>query len=299
MPGIARQGTETDNRAMSNRTTSNRTMAQNEWQRRIARAEELGAQYSFAAEILRFYVAVARFQETFSGELSKSLERSSAEADGVASDAEAFARPLRPDLAGRFGRFLSVVEQSGPDPLREAARELRHGGEDSHFQLLTAFWNETGTGALPPGPRDFFARAFLQPHAAVLRSRSTLHWSGPVPYLCPFCNRKPGLGVLRPLGDGGQRSLVCSFCLAEWEFRRIVCPGCGEENPAKLPVYTAEELKHVRVEACDSCRTYIKTVDMTKSGWAEPIVDEMASIPLDLWAQKQGYTKLQPNLLQL
>jgi formate dehydrogenase maturation protein FdhE len=40
-------------------------------------------------------------------------------------------------------------------------------------------------------------------------------------------------------------------------------------------------------------------VDMTKSGWAEPIIDETASIPLDLWAQKQGYTKLQPNLLQL
>jgi len=53
------------------------------------------------------------------------------------------------------------------------------------------------------------------------------------------------------------------------------------------------------VEACDRCRSYIKTVDMTKSGRAEPIVDEMASIPLDLWAQKQGYTNLQPNLLQL
>jgi formate dehydrogenase maturation protein FdhE len=28
-------------------------------------------------------------------------------------------------------------------------------------------------------------------------------------------------------------------------------------------------------------------------------VDEMASIPLDLGAQKQGYTKLQCNLMQL
>ena len=53
------------------------------------------------------------------------------------------------------------------------------------------------------------------------------------------------------------------------------------------------------MEACDSCRSYIKTVDLTKSGLAEPIVDEMASIPLDLWAQKQGYTKLQSNLMQL
>ena len=294
MPGIARQESGTDNRTMSNGN-----MAQNEWQRRIRRAEELGAQYSFAAEILRFYVAIARFQENFSLELGKSLERSSPWVGDVASDSKPFARPLPPDLAGRFGPFLSVVEQNGPAPLREAARELRDGGEDSHFQLLTVFWNGSETGALAPGPHDFFARAFLQPYAAGIRSRSNMRWSGPVPYLCPFCKRKPGLGVLRPLGDGGQRSLVCSFCLAEWEFRRIVCPGCGEENYAKLPVYTAEELKHVRVEGCDSCRSYIKTVDMTKSGLAEPIVDEMAAIPLDLWAQKQGYTKLQSNLMQL
>jgi FdhE protein len=272
-------------------------MAQNEWQRRIARAEALGARYSFAAEILRFYAAIARFQEKLYGELAGS--RSSAEAGGGASDSEPFAQPLPPELARRFGPFLAVIEQNGPGPLREAARELRTGGEDAHFQLLTAFWTESETGALPPGPDDFFARAFLQPYAAYIRSLSIRHGNGEAPYLCPFCRRKPGLGVLRPLGDGGQRFLVCSFCLAEFEFRRIVCPGCGEENHAKLAVYTAEELKHVRVEVCDSCRTYIKTVDMTKSGLAEPIVDEMASIPLDLWAQKQGYKKLRSNLLQL
>src|SRR6202171_2194545 len=281
------------NRPMSNRTMSNRTMPQNEWQRRNARAEELGAQYSFAAEILRFYVVIARFQETFYKELGRSLDRPSAGAGGVES--EPFARPLHPELTSRFGSFLSVVEQSGPDPLREAARELRDGGDDSHFQMLTVFWNGSETEALSPGPHDFFARAFLQPYAAAIRSRSSMRWSGPTPYRCPFCKRKPGMGVLRPLGDGGQRSLVCSFCLAEWEFRRIVCPGCGEENHAKLPVYTAEELKHVRVEACDSCRIYIKTVDMTKNGLAEPVVDELAAVPLDLWGRNQGYTKIQTD----
>ncbi len=273
-------------------------MAHNEWQRRIARAEELGAQYSFAAEILRFYAAIARFQEKFYAELGQAPAQSSAGVD-LASGPDAFVQPLPPELAGRFNELIHVVEASGPDPLRDAARELRSGGASLHHQLLAIFWNGSETGAPQPGPRDFLARAFLQPYAVVIRSRSTLRWSGPAPYLCPFCQRKPGLGVLRPLGDGGQRSLVCSFCLAEWEFRRIVCPGCGEENHAKLPVYTAEQLQHVRVEACDSCRTYIKTVDMTKSGRAEPLVDEMASIPLDLWAQKQGYAKLQPNLLQL
>jgi FdhE protein len=283
---------------MPDRTNSDRIMSQNEWQRRIARAEELGGEYAFAGEILFFYATIVRFQETLYGELRKSLDRSSAGTD-IASDSKPFARPFPRELAGRFRAFLSVVENNGPDALREAARELRDGGDDSHFQLLTVFWNGTETRALQPGPSDFFARAFLQPYAVSVRSRSNMRSSGPTPLVCPFCKRKPGLGVLRPLGDGGQRSLVCSFCLAEWEFRRIICPGCGEENYAKLPVYTAEELKHVRVEGCDSCRSYIKTVDLTKSGLGEPIVDEMAAIPLDLWAQKQGYTKLQSNLMQL
>jgi formate dehydrogenase maturation protein FdhE len=30
---------------------------------------------------------------------------------------------------------------------------------------------------------------------------------------------------------------------------------------------------------------------------AVPVVDELASVPLDIWAEEQGYTKLQPNLL--
>lgn len=288
-------------RTFSRRTSSTRATPRNEYQKRIARAEELGSEYAFAAEILRFYISIAGFQE----KLAKEIARNGIDAISNVSSRELFARPLEPGITSQFKPFLSVVEENGPEPLRESAREWRERGGDSHFQLLASFWNaETGawnseTGALPSGPHDFLARAFLQPYAEYCRSRSSVNASGPAPYICPFCRRKPGLGALRPLGDGGQRSLVCSFCLAEWEFRRIVCPGCGEENHAKLPVYTAEELKHVRVEACDSCRTYIKTVDLTKSGRAEPVVDEMASIPLDLWADKQGYTKLQPNLMQL
>jgi FdhE protein len=282
-------------RSLPGRRIFNRTTAQGEWQRRIARAEELGAQYSFAAEILRFYAAIARFQKDLFAEAGRS--RAGVLAGGP--EAEGFACPLLPGVEKHFGDFLTVVERNGPAPLQEPARELRRAGSEAHFQLLAIFWEAGDAGAVSSGPADFFARAFLQPYAADIRTRSIMQWNGPAPYACPLCKRKPVCGVLRPLGDGGQRSLVCSFCLAEWEFRRLVCPGCGEENPAKLAIYTAEELKHVRVEACDSCRIYIKTVDMTKSGLAEPVVDEIAAVPLDLWAQKQGYTKLQANLMQL
>ena len=129
------------------------------------------------------------------------------------------------------------------------------------------------------------------------RSRAPMQLEGYTHPLCPFCSRKPLLAVLRPQGDGGRRSLVCGFCLTEWEFRRIVCPGCGQEDHAKLPVYTAESFPYIRVECCDTCQTYIKSIDMTKNGLAEPLVDELASVPLSLWAEERGYSKLYPNLL--
>jgi FdhE protein len=55
----------------------------------------------------------------------------------------------------------------------------------------------------------------------------------------------------------------------------------------------------MRVECCDACHAYIKSVDLTKNGLADPLVDELASVPLDLWAQEHGYAKLHPNLLGL
>ena len=58
-----------------------------------------------------------------------------------------------------------------------------------------------------------------------------------------------------------------------------------------------EEIPHVRVEACDTCHSYIKTIDMTKDGRAVPVVDELAAIPLSLWAVEKGYEKVRGNLL--
>ncbi len=161
--------------------------------------------------------------------------------------------------------------------------------------LLSAVWNSAADA--PSTPEEFLAFAFLQPYAESARSHAHLQLENYTHPLCPFCNRKPAIAALRPMGDGAQRKLLCGFCLAEWDFRRIVCPNCGEENHARLPVYTAETLPYIRVECCDSCRVYIKSIDLSKNGLADPLVDELASIPLDLWAQEHGYTKLRPNLL--
>lgn len=147
----------------------------------------------------------------------------------------------------------------------------------------------------PDGPVQAFCERVLLQADAEERAHSVTIPAGVEPR-CPFCGEKPVAAVLRPEGDGGKRFLLCSQCFTEWEFRRLLCPNCGEEDQDKLPVFTAEEFPHVRIEACDTCQMYLKAIDLTKNGLAVPEVDELAAPALDLWASEQGYRKLQANL---
>ena len=79
----------------------------------------------------------------------------------------------------------------------------------------------------------------------------------------------------------------------------MVCANCGEERPGKLGYFHSSEFDHVRIEACDSCKHYIKAVDLTRLGFAAPLVDEIYAAPLDLWAREHGYTKIELNLVGL
>jgi FdhE protein len=178
--------------------------------------------------------------------------------------------------------LLALIRRTAPDPLAQAAH-------------LPVTWDDLLRGADPL--HAFFARVLLQP-VTEQRARARAVAAGVQP-ACPFCTEKPVAAVLRPEGDGGKRFLLCSLCFTEWEFRRVLCPSCGEEDKEKLPVFSAEEFPHVRVEACDTCRVYIKTIDLTRDGLAVPEVDEIAAIALDLWAGERGYTKLQANLFGL
>ncbi len=264
-------------------------MANTPWQKRIRRAEQLAVQHPFASEILGFYIHVARFQQT----LYQRLESVSASKVPVSSVGVLDS----PELLASFPSFLSLLEEKAPARFAKIARDLRNSPSNSWSNLLNERWAEAGNP--PDAPEEFLAFAFLQPYAELVRFRAHLQLDGYFHPLCPFCNRKSAIAVLRPQGDGARRNLVCGFCLCEWEFRRIVCAGCGQEDESKLPVYTADQFPHMRVECCDACHTYIKSVDLTKNGLADPLVDELAAVPLDLWAREHGYAKLHPNLLGL
>jgi len=241
------------------------------WDLRIERARELANTHEAAADILRFYGEVAEFQKGVYGQLRS-------------------ARSQRPELSfllPHFPALLSLVQRAGPAPLARAAREL--GQNRAQWQNLLADQDADEQ-------RAFFARALLQPYFEYKASHSGVATSNVQPD-CPFCGERPQVAVLRGEGDGGKRSLVCSLCATEWDFRRLLCPNCEEEAERNLPVYVSQEFPHVRIEACDACRTYIKSVDLTKNGLAVPIVDELASVPLNLWAEEHQYAKLQLNLL--
>jgi FdhE protein len=138
----------------------------------------------------------------------------------------------------------------------------------------------------------FFWRVLMQPYAE--RFRKPGDGTGST---CPSCGGKPVVGVLRGEGDGAKRCLICHLCALEWPYRRLICPNCGEQDKEKLPVYIAEQVPYIRVEACDTCRTYLKSVDLTKDGFAIPEVDEIATVALNLWADERGYAKIETNIL--
>lgn len=255
------------------------------WDQGIERARELATRYPFAAEALRFYESIARFQKSFYGNLGAGSGQGSLHADLDL-----------PRLLPHLPAFLALIESTAPPPLAHSARELNAGQE-----VLEEFWHH-GRQATPTltDSEALLAWTFLQPYAEHLADHTAPPEIQEAPTsLCPLCASRPQVGVLRPQGDGAKRSLICSLCATEWDYRRIVCPACGEEDVHKLPVYTAEELPHVRVEACDTCQHYLKTIDLTKDGRAVPVVDELAAIPLSLWAGEGGYAKVMANLMGL
>jgi len=264
------------------------TMLQPDWEKRIRRARELAAQYPAAAQVLHFYGEIAAFQK----QIFDAVGREEVRADP--------ARPLGEQLVAsavtsRFLALVELVEKKGPPGLAKAAHELRQQGPDRWRALLDSpLYGEHSDPTYP-----FFARACLQPVAEYLARDSRVQFSDYSGSSCPVCGGRPQLGVLRPEGDGGKRSLVCSQCSTEWEFRRVLCPNCAEVDHAKLPRFSAEEFPHVRVEACDTCKRYLKSVDLTINGLAVPIVDEIAAVPLDLWAAEHGYEKIELNLMGL
>jgi FdhE protein len=255
------------------------------WNQRVNRAQHLASTDAAVAPLLDFYVVILKWQSDLDLRL-----RSGAEwrpAGSLEQDVTAL-RPAVMDL-------LEIIVTRAPPPLASEAAALLDDPATLDETLLS-WWRE-------PSDRRFIPKAALQPYA---------HWSvdmrmavrRPTPGArearCPHCGGAPQLSILRGTSpEDTGRSLLCATCVTPWPFRRVLCAGCGEEDERKLAYYYSPSLDHVRVDVCETCRRYSKTIDLTRLGTAVPIVDEVAAAPLDVWARERGYEKIELNLLGL
>lgn len=106
---------------------------------------------------------------------------------------------------------------------------------------------------------------------------------------CPICGKEPKIGEIRD-GEEGKRYLFCHQCGYKWYFHRIKCPFCGNEEQHSLAYFEVEGEERYRVDVCNKCRRYIKTVELPKSS-EEPNLDveDIATLHLDMIASDEGY----------
>jgi formate dehydrogenase maturation protein FdhE len=253
------------------------------WKIRLTRAQELDPKFPDSAG-LALYQAVLQFQ-------ARVAVRSHAT---IKVDV-----PLRDqiEIAGLSADMRSILDISarhGPELLRSEAILVAAEGEPSFQRLLQASLSSASPKLKPV--QDFFPRACLQPIAENLQVQlpKQAHYVGNI---CPACGGLPQAAILRPEGEGAGRSLLCSFCFCEWPYRRVICAWCGEEEKERLPRYSSDEWPHIHVEACETCKHYLKAVDLSVSGLAVPLVDEAAAAVLDVWADEHGYLKMMRNLI--
>ena len=257
------------------------------WDKQIRRADQLDEESNGSNTLLKFYAHLLRSQKEIYEYLQS--RRGFVPSGTVETDLSVLSEAL-PIL-------LHAVQAHGSERLATEAKRLE-SDQEALAELLLRYWNT-------PSDMQFFGKACLQPYLKLLAETR----AGPVreetaisERRCPFCGGNPQVSFFQNKersAESGNRDLICGTCLTSWEFRRVVCANCGEERPTKLGYFHTPEFDHVRIEACDSCKHYIKGIDLTRFGHAVPLVDEIYAAPLDLWACEHGYTKIELNLVGL
>jgi FdhE protein len=111
---------------------------------------------------------------------------------------------------------------------------------------------------------------------------------------CPICGSFPKMSELK--GEG-QRYFLCSFCDFNWSTERLKCPFCENRDHEKLHYFYAEGDESYRVDLCDNCKQYIKTVDSRKLDYEPDLnLEDIVTIHLDILASEKGFKRPAPTL---
>lgn len=276
------------------------------WTDRRRRVAELRVKQGFVRQLLDFYGALLGVQE----KAYRDAASASPPPDGLAAFVAEVVAP----------GVIDVSISTGPERLRS---QLIHRLETQHPQRMVECWI---AGEQQPMVDRFLARAALEPVLQALEASARTVCQGPRDARhCPDCGGPPQLSYFAAAQEdlaGGPRLLVCARCATTWGYPRMTCAGCGEDSSAKLPIFsehgtTSGErgsvvrglpggapvarhpavFPHMRIDACETCKRYLLSIDLASEPRAVPVVDEMAAIPLDLYARERGFTKVTTNLM--
>jgi hypothetical protein len=104
---------------------------------------------------------------------------------------------------------------------------------------------------------------------------------------CALCGAEPDLAVITP---AAERHLICSRCALRWKFEPLTCPYCRNSERSRITSFATPDGQY-RVYACDVCHRYLKAYDARRATRpVMPIVDSIATLPLDAYAMQRGYS---------
>ncbi len=128
-------------------------------------------------------------------------------------------------------------------------------------------------------------RPFLSRCAEVLQQRTDLAvWTHSH---CALCGGEPDFAVITP---AAERHLICSRCTLRWKFEPLTCPYCRNSDRARITSFATPDGQY-RVYACDVCHRYLKAYDARRATRpVMPMVDSVATLPLDAAAIQRGYS---------
>ena len=235
-------------------SSHNQRLMRESWDRCIERAQQLASRDEAVQPLLTFYASLLGLQRGLAANLTASRNGPPTGSAGARSGvAAAWYRRVSP---GHRRERSGVAGHSGAAPARGAAGCNRSAADDLlEPPIRSAVLRQGSAAALRPvsrrrGPDAERSRIDDGGKSlSVLRRRAAA--------LHPAWRRRSA---------GGRRPLVlCATCLTVWPFRRVLCAHCGEEDERKLGYFQSPAYDHLRIDACDTCRHYLKTVDLDAS----------------------------------
>ncbi|MEZ7196799.1 formate dehydrogenase accessory protein FdhE [Pseudodesulfovibrio karagichevae] len=202
-----------------------------------------------------------------------------------------------------LGKLVAIVSKS-EGPLGDGAKIVAEALDKGDLTLAELFRHildddttffATWAERMPDAPRTlpFLALAAMGPSieaaAGMLAEKLPDVKVMPVG-TCPVCGSMPLISSLEQ--KEGFRHATCSFCRHHYRIKRISCPVCGEDDQKKLTFFTVDEEPGFRVDVCESCKSYVKTIDFRNlDRVALPVLDDLDSLALDYVAANQGYRR--------